>query len=617
MRLRHTLQKWIPAAALGLLLAASPSVLRAASDIPIVLDSGLSAWLCGWSGTPAPTLSYDSANSALEVQATWTSSGGGEDCYIDGTATDCNGWLTCGSTFDGTAYASLDFDIMFSSSSTLSFVQTFQMGFDHGYSFTSLSNIIPVLDGTWHHYSLPIKGTETGVTGIYAAGFYCWQQAGNTGTLNWEVKNVVFKAKVVPIPPPTLANPEPIKATGLWLGTYAGGGGARNSIYTPITTGNGVSWVGVATPSTPVTYTMTIAQYPNSALYPGIQSHIFLSSDAANGEGAPEWNSTNSIFFRIMNNADGSAYAVFMIKTNSPGANGGNGWGGQIYGTGQLALINSTTVTGKWSLTFSNDTNVTITTPDNTSTNFSLDPSYPPYFQYVFASFGIQQNTDTYGGQYAILSHAGISAPYSIDDYFTSGIPDSSFSLAGPEYGAQTVAPGSGWYAKWYLPASGFSLIVSPDLSQWADDPSTNTWTFDVYGWAPVPQSALGANSGYFQMVKRTATQLQVLLPGETNAPGTLTGKTGTPDPQTVGNPFNLTINACDTGWHIATSCNDTVALTSTDASAWLGSGNATLVRGTVTIVGNTYFGSSGTWTITATDTNSVSPGVSTPITIP
>jgi hypothetical protein len=84
-----------------------------------------------------------------------------------------------------------------------------------------------------------------------------------------------------------------------------------------------------------------------------------------------------------------------------------------------------------------------------------------------------------------------------------------------------------------------------------------------------------------------------------------------------VGNPFNLTINACDTGWHIATSCNDTVALTSTDASAWLGSGNATLVRGTVTIVGNTYFGSSGTWTITATDTNSVSPGVSTPITIP
>jgi len=32
-------------------------------------------------------------------------------------------------------------------------------------------------------------------------------------------------------------------------------------------------------------------------------------------------------------------------------------------------------------------------------------------------------------------------------------------------------------------------------------------------------------------MVKRAFTQLQVLLPGETNAPNTTTGKIGTPDP--------------------------------------------------------------------------------------
>jgi hypothetical protein len=125
-------------------------------------------------------------------------------------------------------------------------------------------------------------------------------------------------------------------------------------------------------------------------------------------------------------------------------------------------------------------------------------------------------------------------------------------------------------------------------------------------------------NQAYFELVKRVASQLQVLLPGETNAPGTATGKTGTPAPQSAGVPFNLTVNGCDATWHIATSCGDTVSFTSTDGSAFL-PGNTALANGTVTIIGNTLFGSSGTWTITATDvtTNAVAPGTSTPITIP
>ena len=37
-------------------------------------------------------------------------------------------------------------------------------------------------------------------------------------------------------------------------------------------------------------------------------------------------------------------------------------------------------------------------------------------------------------------------------------------------------------------------------------------------------------------------TQLQVLLPGETEAPGTISGKTGTPQAQTVGVPFTFRV---------------------------------------------------------------------------
>ena len=610
MKVNNTLHKWIPVAAFGLLLAGSPSLFGAASDVTIPTGASQTSWLHAWGGA-YQSMAYDATANALEVQAAW--SGGNADNYIVGTVDGCNGWIGCGPGMDGTLYDSIELDILWDTNNTVN--AGLQIGFDHGYSGTYLTNwSSPPIDGAWHHLSIPLPNAATGLANFMGVALYRWQPDGTTGTMNYWVKNVVVKAKVVPIPPPTLVAPQKAKASGLWLGATAGGGGNRNSVYTTAGEGgNGVSWVGVATPATPVTYSMTIAQYPDSSKYPAIQSHIFLSSDAASGTGAPEWNSTNVVFFRIMNNADGSAYANFMFKTNAAGS-----WGGQIFGTGNLLSINSTTVTGTWSVTFTSDTAVTVTTPDNTTTNFTFPADAVPYFQHVYASFGIQQNNDTYGGQYVIFSHAGVSLPSgAIDDSFTDPLPDASFSLAGPQYGAEMVPPGSVWYAKWLLPANGFSLITSPDLIHWNDAGTTNTWNFDTYGWFPLTQANLpGATRNYFRMVKRVATQLQVLLPGETNAPNTLTGKIGTPLAQTAYNTFDLTINACDATWHIAASCSDTLALTSTDPAVWLNP-TATLVKGTVTIPGNTYFGSSGTWTITATDTNAVSAGTSTPITIP
>ena len=45
--------------------------------------------------------------------------------------------------------------------------------------------------------------------------------------------------------------------------------------------------------------------------------------------------------------------------------------------------------------------------------------------------------------------------------------------------------------------------------------------------------------------------KLQILLPGETAAPGTATGKTGTPSAQTAGGAFNVTVNAVDANWNL------------------------------------------------------------------
>jgi hypothetical protein len=74
--------------------------------------------------------------------------------------------------------------------------------------------------------------------------------------------------------------------------------------------------------------------------------------------------------------------------------------------------------------------------------------------------------------------------------------------------------------------------------------------------------------------------RLQVLLPGESAAPGTASGKSGTPNPQTAGVPFFVTVNACDASWNLVPSVTHTIRILSSDASASLPA-SAQLVGGT------------------------------------
>jgi hypothetical protein len=94
-------------------------------------------------------------------------------------------------------------------------------------------------------------------------------------------------------------------------------------------------------------------------------------------------------------------------------------------------------------------------------------------------------------------------------------------------------------------------------------------------------------------------TRLQVLLPGETAAPGTPSGKSGTPRAQVAGIPFTVTVNACNNNWNIVTSISNSIQLTSTDASATLPA-PAQLASGTRTFT--VTFNAAGTFTIQAHD---------------
>jgi hypothetical protein len=120
---------------------------------------------------------------------------------------------------------------------------------------------------------------------------------------------------------------------------------------------------------------------------------------------------------------------------------------------------------------------------------------------------------------------------------------------------------------------------------------------------ALVPWSATGTNQGYFRLIERVFSQLQVLLPGETNAPNTLTGKTGTPTPANVGDLVDVTVNAVDATWNIVNVSGDNINLTTTDGSATTPL-DAPLANGTLTGPNQVIlFGSPGSFTVTAKDT--------------
>jgi hypothetical protein len=108
--------------------------------------------------------------------------------------------------------------------------------------------------------------------------------------------------------------------------------------------------------------------------------------------------------------------------------------------------------------------------------------------------------------------------------------------------------------------------------------------------------------------------KLLVLMPGETAAPGTPTGKTGTPVAQQAGSAFTVTVNAVDNYWNLVSSTH-TVALTSSDTYAILPA-SAALVAGTnsFTITLKTATNS----TVTASDTSGspLASGVSTLTTV-
>jgi hypothetical protein len=190
---------------------------------------------------------------------------------------------------------------------------------------------------------------------------------------------------------------------------------------------------------------------------------------------------------------------------------------------------------------------------------------------------------------------------------------------AGPK-GVLIVPSNAAYWVDWTLPATGYSLQTSPVLNDPLDwsVPSTFPSILALVGMEAqlVATNDLTAGSAvFFDLIKREATQLQVLLPGETNAPNTTLGKVGTPATAAVGAEVDVTFNLVDSTFHII-SAVDALNITTTDSSASISTGTPNLAAGTVTVP--IYFNQSGSFTVSASDTTetNIVAGTSSTITV-
>ena len=106
-------------------------------------------------------------------------------------------------------------------------------------------------------------------------------------------------------------------------------------------------------------------------------------------------------------------------------------------------------------------------------------------------------------------------------------------------------------------------------------------------------------SSAVFTTTAGSFVKLQLLVPGETAAPGTGSGKSGSPSAQSARIPFTVTVNAVDANWNLVSSATDTVAISSSDGAATLPA-NAALASGSRVFTAT--LNSAGGQTLTATD---------------
>ena len=350
----------------------------------------------------------------------------------------------------------------------------------------------------WQHISASFAGIGDETNSEAVIGFISNGGDSLTNTVSYWIDNIVFTAlpavntnrpwlSLAKAPPPGLT----------CIASEPGGTYQRQMVQT---VNSNYSWNTATAVSNTTTYSMTIASFPG-ANYSGFESQIFLIPQLGlvSGESV-DWYSTNVVDFFVDENPNGTGMGTFQYKVNNPSS-----W--------NTALVVSETCAsgplGKWSLSFNNNTNVTITAPDNTTTNFTIPAGDAALFKDpLFVYVGVLPNNNANIGQSSTFSRFQVSGSAgSIDDSFASLNPATWVEYAENQPGVFITTSDAKYWVTWPLPDGGFTNLYAADNlkssianSGWLSLPSAATGWINVGGderLTIVNQSTLNASFGY------------------------------------------------------------------------------------------------------------------------
>lgn len=428
---------------------------------------------------------------------------------------------------DATKYTNLTVQVHVDPSSALSTAGTYgdlQMGFYNGIFLGSQTIPASATNG-WVRLVQPIDPSASGISAVGGINFRI-QSYDNyhnpIGTVKLWLDNLTMNVSPVQIPPPTLQSPDGTPQPGLNLFSAPSNGDRYQRTSLLALNSSGTTWVGA---TAPVSYSVNIKSAPAVA---GYQTHLFLVTGTAPNETSPDYNQTNLIWLNIENDGLGGANGIFRYKINEPNSNT-NLFGAEYIGpasAGTLANVHSASVTGTWTLTFSQNTNVTILAPDGAIANFTIRPEVAAEFadpaadsnpNPVHIYVGAQPNQTNSVGKQVVLggfayTNATTGATFS-DDFSAPVLDTAIWKIAAQDANTvQQIPAGPAFFIKWSRPDNGFSLQTNGKLldpSAWTTLTGPNAGsplsTFTLFGqtWAYVPTSALnGAAPNYFRLIQ-------------------------------------------------------------------------------------------------------------------
>jgi hypothetical protein len=372
----------------------------------------------------------------------------------------------------------------------------------------------------WTTISFKIPATEGTLNGIII------QNGSSTfhGPIIYYLDNFVFAKSATQTTAPTLTltrNPAP--GLKLYASHPTEGFQRQNVVYAPSEDLNNQLWW--QNQPDPLTYSVTWADFPDKNTYAGFQGHIMLVTDTT-GTAWPDWTDANVVMveFQYVNTPgpDGTngtsddvvlAQARLLHKVNEPNNNA------MLYRTpadatngpvGVLGQLRAASMLGTWSISFRNNTNVTLTASDGATAEFVIPPEdavlYEPTGKGVTASFGVEPNSVSRIGLSAVISRIKIvkgSAVVVDDDFRTSELSADKWVVRAQEPGGVFPIPADVVYlVNWPLPDTGFTLRTAPSLAGSWTTPFTPRLV-GVQRVTLVSQSALPSPSiGFFQLKK-------------------------------------------------------------------------------------------------------------------